>query len=51
MIVGQPGAGKSTLAAKLRNGTGLPIIHIDKLCCPSLSLTSGQQDARLDTRY
>lgn len=31
MIVGQPGAGKSTLAARLAERTGLPVIHIDKI--------------------
>lgn len=31
MIVGQPGAGKSTLAARLGERTGLPVIHIDKI--------------------
>lgn len=31
MIVGQPGAGKSTLAARLSAQTGLPAIHIDKI--------------------
>jgi adenylate kinase family enzyme len=31
MIVGQPGAGKSTLAARLGARTGLPAIHIDQI--------------------
>ncbi|PYE81250.1 zeta toxin family protein [Pseudoroseicyclus aestuarii] len=31
MIVGQPGAGKSTLARALGARTGLPVIHIDKI--------------------
>ena len=31
MIVGQPGAGKSTLAARLSARTGLPAIHIDQI--------------------
>ncbi len=31
MIVGQPGAGKSTLARKLGECTGLPVIHIDTI--------------------
>ena len=31
MIVGQPGAGKSTLAARLGERTGLPVIHIDRI--------------------
>ena len=31
MIVGQPGAGKSTLAARLGALTGLPVVHIDKI--------------------
>jgi adenylate kinase family enzyme len=31
MIVGQPGAGKSTLAARLGELTGLPVIHIDRI--------------------
>ncbi len=29
MIIGQPGAGKSTLARALGTRTGLPVIHID----------------------
>jgi len=29
MIVGQPGAGKSTLARELGRLTGLPVVHID----------------------
>lgn len=29
MIVGQPGAGKSTLARALSRRTGLPVVHID----------------------
>ncbi|WP_171102002.1 AAA family ATPase [Ruegeria sp. HKCCD7255] len=29
MIVGQPGAGKSTLARALGERTGLPVVHID----------------------
>ncbi|WP_349775075.1 AAA family ATPase [Frigidibacter sp. SD6-1] len=31
MIIGQPGAGKSTLAAALGQRTGLPVIHIDHI--------------------
>lgn len=31
MIIGGPGAGKSTLARKLGQLTGLPVIHLDKL--------------------
>ncbi len=31
MIVGQPGAGKSTLATILGTRTGLPVVHIDKI--------------------
>lgn len=31
MIVGQPGAGKSTLARALGERTGLPVYHIDKI--------------------
>jgi adenylate kinase family enzyme len=31
MIVGQPGAGKSTLARALGGCTGLPVIHIDHI--------------------
>lgn len=31
MIVGQPGAGKSTLARQLGERTGLPVIHIDTI--------------------
>ncbi|MCV6592869.1 MAG: AAA family ATPase [Silicimonas sp.] len=29
MIIGQPGAGKSTLARRLGARTGLPVVHID----------------------
>ena len=31
MIIGQPGAGKSTLARRLGDKTGLPVFHIDKI--------------------
>jgi adenylate kinase family enzyme len=31
MIVGQPGAGKSTLARELGRRTGLPVVHIDHI--------------------
>ena len=31
MIVGQPGAGKSTFARALGARTGLPVVHIDKI--------------------
>ena len=31
MIVGQPGAGKSTFARALGERTGLPVVHIDKI--------------------
>ncbi|GAA4015507.1 hypothetical protein GCM10022280_12830 [Sphingomonas swuensis] len=31
MIVGQPGSGKSHLAAALGEATGLPVIHIDRI--------------------
>jgi len=31
MIIGQPGAGKSTLARQLGQVTGIPVIHIDKI--------------------
>lgn len=31
MIVGQPGSGKSSLAQRLGERTGLPVIHIDKI--------------------
>ncbi|UQN05318.1 AAA family ATPase [Deinococcus sp. QL22] len=31
LIVGSPGAGKSTLAKKLATRTGLPLIHLDEL--------------------
>lgn len=31
MIVGQPGAGKSTLARALGDITGLPVVHIDRI--------------------
>ena len=31
MIVGQPGSGKSSLAAALGRATGLPVIHIDRI--------------------
>jgi dephospho-CoA kinase len=31
MIVGQPGAGKSTLARALGVATGLPVVHMDMI--------------------
>jgi adenylate kinase family enzyme len=31
MIVGQPGSGKSSLAAVLAEASGLPVIHIDRI--------------------
>ncbi len=31
MIVGQPGAGKSTLARAMGAATGLPVVHIDRI--------------------
>jgi adenylate kinase family enzyme len=31
MIVGQPGAGKSTLARAVGAATGLPVVHIDQI--------------------
>lgn len=31
MVVGQPGAGKSTLARALGRRTGLPVVHIDHI--------------------
>lgn len=31
MIVGQPGAGKSTLARALGQLTGLPVVHVDRI--------------------
>ncbi len=34
MIIGGPGAGKSTLAVKLGTATGLPVFHADLLCGP-----------------
>ena len=30
MVIGSPGAGKSTLATRMATSTGLPIIHLDK---------------------
>ena len=30
LVIGHPGAGKSTLAARLGELTGLPVIHLDK---------------------
>lgn len=31
MVVGQPGAGKSTFARALGEATGLPVVHIDRI--------------------
>lgn len=31
MIVGQPAAGKSTLARQIDDRTGLPIVHVDRI--------------------
>lgn len=32
MIIGQPGSGKSTVARRLGDRTGLPVVHIDQIC-------------------
>lgn len=29
LVIGSPGAGKSTFARKLRDGTGLPLYYLD----------------------
>ena len=31
MIIGQPGSGKSSLARRLGERTGLPVVHVDRL--------------------
>lgn len=31
MIMGQPGSGKSTMARKLGDKTGLPVVHVDRI--------------------
>lgn len=44
LIVGSPGAGKSTLAARLAPKLGLPLIHLDRLFHdPSAGWTSDRQ--------
>ncbi|MFL6844708.1 MAG: AAA family ATPase [Allosphingosinicella sp.] len=30
LVIGSPGAGKSTLAAGIARRTGLPLVHLDK---------------------
>ena len=49
MIIGSPGAGKSTFARKLRDRTGLPLYHLDLLWHrPDRTTVSREEfDARL----
>ena len=45
IVIGCPGAGKSTFAKKLRDYSGLPLFYLDLLCM-SARLKSGWQPVR-----
>ena len=49
LVIGSPGAGKSTLAAELAERTGLPLIHLDQqFWLPGwVERNSGEWDARV----
>lgn len=49
LIIGSPGAGKSTLAAEVARLTGLPLVHLDKLHWKPGWVESGKEefDAKL----
>ncbi len=49
IVIGSPGAGKSTFARKLRDATGLPLYYLDMIWHrpDQTSLTSEQFDLRL----
>lgn len=44
LIIGSPGAGKSTLAAEAARRTGLPLIHLDQLHWKPGWVESGQEE-------
>jgi adenylate kinase family enzyme len=49
LVIGSPGAGKSTLAAEVARLSGLPLVHLDRLHWKPGWVESGQEefDARL----
>ena len=51
LVLGCPGAGKSTLARSLGEALSLPVVHLDKLWWKSgwINRTEGEFDALLDT--
>ena len=50
LVLGCPGAGKSTLARSLGEALSLPVVHLDKLWWKSgwINRTEGEFDALLD---
>lgn len=50
LVIGSPGAGKSTFARKLRERTGLPLYYLDQIwhCSDGSHLSEKEFDDRLD---
>jgi adenylate kinase family enzyme len=50
LVIGSPGAGKSTLATEMARRTGLPLFHLDQLHWKPgwVESTDGELDARID---
>ena len=53
LVLGCPGAGKSTLARSLGEALSLPVVHLDKLWWKSgwVNRTEGEFDALHPPRY